>query len=187
MKDPYEVLGVSRNASNDEIKSAYRKLAKKYHPDLHPGDEEAAKKMQEINVAYDQITNPEKYRTAGPQYSDAHTNYNNGYNGYRDPFFDFFYQQQFQNDQQQNSNFFFYGPFGFGTNMHQQTGGRTTRRRGSIFLNIILLILIMNFLSYCSLRMYNPWYYSAGNSNQNEQAEQEQNDSYWGSDEGVDV
>ena len=60
MRDPYEVLGVSRSASPDEIKSAYRKLAKKYHPDLHPGDEECAKKMQEVNAAYDQINNPEE-------------------------------------------------------------------------------------------------------------------------------
>ncbi len=58
--DPYKVLGVSPNASDEEVKSAYRKLAKKYHPDLHPGDAEAAKKMQEINAAYEQIKNPEK-------------------------------------------------------------------------------------------------------------------------------
>jgi len=58
--DPYKVLGVSRDASDDEIKRAYRKLAKKYHPDLNPGDEEAARKMQEVNAAYEQIKNPEK-------------------------------------------------------------------------------------------------------------------------------
>lgn len=54
-KSPYEILGVSPNASKDEIAKAYRKLAKKYHPDLNPGDEAAAKKMSEINAAYDQI------------------------------------------------------------------------------------------------------------------------------------
>lgn len=57
MRDPYEVLGVSRNASDDEIKKAYRELAKKYHPDRNPGDEEAAKKMNEINAAYEAIKN----------------------------------------------------------------------------------------------------------------------------------
>lgn len=59
--DPYRVLGVSPDASDEEIKRAYRVLAKKYHPDLNPGDAEAARKMQEVNAAYDQIKNPEKY------------------------------------------------------------------------------------------------------------------------------
>ena len=49
--DPYKVLGVSRDASDEEIKQAYRRLAKKYHPDLNPGDQEAARKMQEIGRA----------------------------------------------------------------------------------------------------------------------------------------
>ena len=60
MNDPYRVLGVSPDASDEEIKRAYRRLAKKYHPDRNPGDEEAAKKMQEINAAYEQIKNPDK-------------------------------------------------------------------------------------------------------------------------------
>ena len=60
MQDPYKVLGVSPNASDDEIKQAYRRLAKQYHPDRNPGDAAAAKKMQEINAAYEQIKNPEK-------------------------------------------------------------------------------------------------------------------------------
>ncbi len=59
ISDPYKVLGVSPNASDDEIKAAYRKLAKKYHPDLNPGDAYAAQKMNEINAAYEQIKNPQ--------------------------------------------------------------------------------------------------------------------------------
>lgn len=59
--DPYKVLGVAPGASDEEIKQAYRKLARQYHPDRNPGDQEAARKMQEVNAAYDQIKNPEKY------------------------------------------------------------------------------------------------------------------------------
>lgn len=55
MADPYEVLGVPRDSSEDEIKKAYRALVKKYHPDLHPNDPAAAAKMSEINAAYDMI------------------------------------------------------------------------------------------------------------------------------------
>ena len=65
--DPYSVLGLSRDATDEEVKQAYRRLAKKYHPDLNPGDQEAARKMQQVNEAYDQIKNPEKYaRQAAP-------------------------------------------------------------------------------------------------------------------------
>jgi len=63
--DPYKVLGVSRDASDEEIKRAYRRLAKKYHPDLNPGDAEAARKMQEVNAAYEQIKEPEKASQTG--------------------------------------------------------------------------------------------------------------------------
>ena len=50
-KNYYDILGVSKKASSDEIKSAYRKLAKQYHPDFHPGDKVAAEKFKEINEA----------------------------------------------------------------------------------------------------------------------------------------
>lgn len=59
--DPHRILGVPQGATEDEIKKAYRKKAKEYHPDLHPNDPVAVKKMQEVNKAYDMLMNPEKY------------------------------------------------------------------------------------------------------------------------------
>ena len=59
-RDYYEVLGVSKGASEDEIKKAYKTLAKKYHPDLHPGDAEAEAMFKELNEAYSVLSDPEK-------------------------------------------------------------------------------------------------------------------------------
>src|ERR1700752_2328944 len=58
--DYYKVLGVNKNATADEIKSAYRKLARQYHPDLNPNDTEANKKFQQINEANEVLSDPDK-------------------------------------------------------------------------------------------------------------------------------
>lgn len=61
-RDYYEVLGVERNADDAAIKKAYRVLAKKYHPDMNPGDAEAEKKFKEASEAYAVLSDPEKRR-----------------------------------------------------------------------------------------------------------------------------
>lgn len=160
INDPYAVLGVSPGASEDEIKTAYRKLAKKYHPDLNPGNAEAARKMNEINAAYDRIKNPQSYNqnTYGGANSYSGTNpYGNPYGNRQggtyytytytyDPFRGFYRQQgpgqngYQQSNQQQNS--YNYRPArGF--------------RPGRIFLIIIIFYMLLNLLT----GLFRPRYY----------------------------
>lgn len=114
--DPYKVLGVSPDATQDEIKKAYRQMAKKYHPDLHPDDPNATKRMNEINEAYDMLTNPEKYAAKRAQQQSQQQN---GYGPYGQRS-----QQQGHNSYQGPggwaSDFDFGDIFGFGFGGAQQ-------------------------------------------------------------------
>ena len=80
-EDPYKVLGVSPSASDEEIQKAYRKLVKKYHPDVNPGDENAERKMREINAAYDQIKNIREGKASGSYGNTGSSQTSGGYYG----------------------------------------------------------------------------------------------------------
>ena len=154
--DPYQVLGVSPNASEDEIRQAYRRLAKQYHPDLNPGDKTAAQKMNEINAAYDAIKNPQAYRQqqaqqqARQQYSQA------GYQEYN-PFEDLFrsWGAQSQSDdwQQESGNswqtWYTYRPFDEDQQDDDSSSGgyrwtyHRTRPRGSFLVRLLTILLLI--------------------------------------------
>lgn len=98
MQDPYKVLGVSPDASEDEIKKAYRALAKKYHPDVNNGSPEAEAKMKEVNEAYSTVMKMRREGTsydpnayAGGQGASGGSSYSGGASGgYYDPFEEIF-------------------------------------------------------------------------------------------------
>lgn len=96
MRDPYEVLGVSPGAGDDEIKKAYRGLCKRYHPDLNPNDPAAEERFREVQAAYEQVM---KQRQGGPAGFDG---YGGGYTS----------QQQGGQNNYGPYGGFYYGPFG---------------------------------------------------------------------------
>lgn len=109
--DPHKILGVSHDASQDEIKKAYRRMAKQYHPDLHPNDPSAAQRMNEINEAYDMLTNPEKYAAQRIQQERAKQQRQNSQQG----------QQRQQNSGGWASDFDDFFGFGFGRQQQAST------------------------------------------------------------------
>lgn len=168
----YEILGVSKNASQEEIRNAYKKLIKRYHPDLYQGDKAfAERKTQEINEAYDTLSDSTKkydydlsitpinrttnYNYTPPKYSSEYNPYTSYNNYYKNR-----YSSSYNNNTSQQSN----------SNYYQKTDKREiiydelSKKLGAnlavvLFIFIIYLIIfiatIMQFKSYKSNHKYN--------------------------------
>lgn len=172
VNDPYQILGVSRDASEDEIRQAYRRLAKKYHPDLNPGDAQAAQKMNEINEAYDLLKNPQAYRQQQAQQraqQQARQAYQNGPQNHNpfDPFG--FYGSQSgseedSSDPNQNTYYYYWSSNDDPNRQQYQWNYRRPRRSplgvlGKIVMIWLIIQFLLSMLGSCSVRRYYPSYY----------------------------
>lgn len=155
MTDPYAVLGVSRGASKDDIKKAYRQKAKLYHPDLHPNDPVCAQKFKEINEAYQLISSGRADSTQNT-YGNAYGQNPYGQSG--NPYGQYGYGQQGGNGQYQ------WGPFGFGRyytyGQNQNSDDDSDRgnsglgrRLGGIIFAIVMFNVCIFLLRACMYRM----------------------------------
>lgn len=123
MNDYYSILGISKNATQEEIKKAYRNLAFKYHPDRNPDDKQAEEKFKKISEAYDTLGD-EKKRAEYDRFGSAGTSYNSE-NSY--------YQNSYQNYYQQQS---YSDPFGSEDSFWQwfnNSAGQNSRRNSSYY------------------------------------------------------
>ena len=71
--DPHQVLGIRKDASGDQVKAAYRNLAKQWHPDMNPGDPEAAERFKEIQWAYEEICDAKERLKVPPGFTGVHS------------------------------------------------------------------------------------------------------------------
>jgi len=157
IQDPYKVLGVSPTATEEEITKAYRRLAKKYHPDVNQGNDEAARKMAEINAAYEQIKSGKTSQSAsggsygnqgpfGSGYAGSNSRGDNdpfgfGFNPFED--FDFFAG---------------FGPYGFS---HQQRRASSPFDPVKRYLRAGYFNEALNVLAGINQRTAEWYYYSA--------------------------
>lgn len=116
MENYYDILGVPKTASGDEIKKAYRSLAFKYHPDRNPGDKTAEEMFKKISVAYDTLSDPAKKRNydlggySSDGYTSSNTSQNSGFNdfsGFNDGHTYYRYTYTNHQEPKYNRNYFF--------------------------------------------------------------------------------